>query len=88
MTLRERLLDAMLDGQIGNGLVVTRQALMRHFHDVNEATTGVFLSNSEMTTGAPHSPTYTHFTQRISEATYRIHPSALVERLEQRALPH
>lgn len=84
MTLRERLLDAMLDGEFGNGLVVTRQELIHHFHDVNEATTGVFLSNSEITTGAPHSPTYTHFTQRLSEGRYRIHPHALCERLAQR----
>ncbi len=84
MTLRERLLDAMLDGEIGNGLVVTRQELIRHFSDVNEATTGVFLSNSEINTGAPHSPTYTHFTQRLSEGRYRIHPNALVERLAER----
>ena len=84
MTLRERLLDAILDGKIGKGLVVTRQELMSHFDDVNSATTGVLLSNSEMTTGVPHSPTYTHFTQRISEGQYRIHPSALAERLAQR----
>lgn len=84
MTLRERLLDAMLDGEIGKGLVVTRQELISHFDDVNSATTGVLLSNSEMTTGVPHSPTYTHFTQRISEGRYRIHPGALVERLAQR----
>lgn len=85
MTLRERLLDAMLDGKIGNGLIVTRQELISHFADVNSATTGVFLSNSEMTTGVSHSPTYTHFTQRVSEGRYRIHPSALVERLAQRS---
>lgn len=84
MTLRERLLDAMLDGDIGRGLVVKRQELMRHFADVNEATTGVFLSNSEITTGAPHSPMYTHFTQRLSEGTYRIHPGALLQRLNER----
>jgi len=84
MTLRERLLDAMLDGEIGHGLVVTRQELIQYFADVSEATTGVFLSNSEITTGAPHSPMYTHFTQRLSEGRYRIHPAALVERLAQR----
>jgi hypothetical protein len=84
MNLRERLLDAMLDGEIGHGLVVTRQELIQHFADVNEATTGVFLSNSEITTGALHSPTYTHFTQRLSEGRYRIHPKALVDRLAER----
>ena len=76
MTLRERLLDAVLDGDLGHGLVVTRQELIDYFHDVKEATTGVFLSNSEIKTGKPHSPNYNHFTQRLSEARYRIHPSA------------
>jgi len=84
MTLRKRLLDAMLDGEFGSGLVVARQEFMRFFDDVNEATTGVFLSNSEMETGAAHSPTYTHFTQRVSEGRYRVHPAALAERLAQR----
>jgi len=84
MALRERLLDAILDGEIGQGLVITRQELIRYFRDVNEATTGVLLSNSELTTGAPHSPTYTHFTQRLSEGRYRIHPTALAERLIER----
>jgi hypothetical protein len=84
VTLRERLLDAMLDGELGRGLVITRQELIQHFPDVPESTTGVFLSNSEITTGATHSPNYTPFTQRLSEGTYRVHPSALAERLNQR----
>lgn len=84
MTLRERLLDAMLDGELGSGLLVKRKDFISFFNDVKEATTGVFLSNSEMKTGAVHSPTYTHFTQRISEGRYRVHPTALAERLAQR----
>ena len=85
MNLRERLLDAILDGQLGKGLVVTRQELIEYFPDVPESTTGVFLSNSEVKTGAPHSPTYKHFTERLEEARYRILPSALAERLAERS---
>ena len=84
MTLRNRFLDAMIDGHIGNGLIVTRQELIKHFSDINEGTTGCFLSNSEITTGAPHSPTYTHFTMRIRDGIYRIHPQALLDRMIER----
>lgn len=86
MTLRNRFLDAMIDGEIGNGLVVKRQELIRHFPDINEQTTGCFLSNSEIATGTPHSPMYQHFTMRISEGTYRIHPQALFDRMREREL--
>ena len=85
-TLRERLLDAMIDGQLGRGLVVTRQEFMDHFGNDNQATTGVFLSNSEVVTGAPHSPSYTHFTQRVSDGVYRILPEALAARMRERGL--
>lgn len=86
MKLRERLLDAMIDGEFGKGLVVTRQEFMQHFCNDNSATTGVFLSNSEMETGVLHSPTYTHFTQRINEGVYRVHPNALLARMHERGL--
>lgn len=86
MSLRDRMLDAMIDGKLGTGLVVTRQELITFFPDENPATTGVFLSNSEIETGKPHSPTYKHFTERLAEATYRIHPQALLARLAERGL--
>lgn len=86
MKLRERFLDAIIDGKIGKGLVVTRQEFMQYFSSDNAATTGVFLSNSEMESGILHSPTYTHFTQRISEGVYRVHPNALLTRMNERGL--
>lgn len=51
MTLRMRFLDAVIDGQLGNGIIVTRQEFMQFFPNDNPATTGVFLSNSEINTG-------------------------------------
>lgn len=84
MTLRDRFLDALIDGQLGKGIVVSRKEFMEFFPEDNSATTGVFLSNSEITTGAPHSPTYTHFTLRVVEGLYRVHPQALQERMQQR----
>lgn len=85
MTLRNRFLDAVIDGQIGNGIVITRNQFMAFFAQDNPATTGCFLSNSEIETGL-HSPTYAHFTLRVSEGTYRVHPCALQERMKQRGM--
>ncbi|MFV7771608.1 hypothetical protein [Shewanella marisflavi] len=84
LSLKERFLDAMIDGKIGRGLVVTREEFMAYFDKDNSNTTGCFLSNSEVKTGAVHSPTYDHFTQRIGDGTYRILPKALEIRLERR----
>lgn len=86
MTLRERFLDAVIDGKLGNGIVVSRQNFMDYFSDDNPATTGCFLSNSEIVTGQPHSPMYSHFTLRISEGVYHIHPDALRARMIERKL--
>lgn len=57
MSLRTKVLDALIDGHVGKGLIVTRQAVIQLFSDVAKTCTGVFLSNSEMTTGVS-SPTY------------------------------
>lgn len=85
MSLRNDVLDAVIDGRLGNGLVVTRQALIQLFSDITESYTGVFLSNSEMTTGLS-SPTYDHFTRRVGVGSYRIHPQALLQRMLEREL--
>ncbi|MCZ4337730.1 hypothetical protein [Shewanella colwelliana] len=84
VSLKERFLDAMIDGKIGCGLVVTREEFMAYFDKDNTNTKGCFHSNSEVKTGAVHSPTYDHFTQRIGDGTYRILPKALEIRLELR----
>ena len=85
MTLPERLLDAVIDGDLGHGLIVTRQEVINHFRSDTETYTGVLLSNAEMTTGH-HSPTYKKFTLRIDEGRYRIHPLALSARMQERGL--
>lgn len=85
MSLRERLLDAMLEGRIGNGLVITRQEVINYFSDVKSSYTGVLLSNAEMETGV-HSPTWAKYTERIEPGTYRIHPDALAQRARERHL--
>lgn len=85
MTLRNRFLDAVIDGHIGNGIIVTRKQFMDFFAQDNATTTGCFLSNSEIETGT-HSPSYKHFTLRVSEGSYRVHPVALQVRMEQRGI--
>ena len=86
MTLKEIFLDALIDGKIGNGIIVTRKEFMAYFSSENSATTGCFLSNSEIKTGVPHSPTFDHFTLRVSSGIYRIHPQIILERMQQRKL--
>lgn len=83
MHLRQRILDAMLDGELGAGVVVTRPEVIAHFPDVSKTYTGVVLSNAEMDTGT-HSPTWEHYTHRIARGVYRISPTALAERLRER----
>lgn len=86
MTFRDRFLDAVIDGHLGNGIVVTRKDLMDYFPDEKSTATGCFLSNSEIHTGS-HSPTYKHFTTRLSRGCYRVHPEILQLRTKQRGIP-
>jgi len=86
MSLREKFLDALIDGRIGRNGVVSRKELMTFFHEEKKTYTGVFLSNSEMQTGQ-HSPTYEHFTVRVGKGVYRVHHRALSERRRERGDP-
>jgi hypothetical protein len=84
MSLRERFLDAIIDGKLGQGIIVTRPQFIQYFKDDPLTYTGVFLSNSEMDTGQ-HSD-YIHFTLRIGKGIYRVHPVALYERMRERGI--
>lgn len=83
VSLKNQLLDAVLDGRLGRGLIVTRQDVIQAFPDEAESYTSVLLSNAEMET-ATHSPTWDKFTQRVDRGVYRIHPEALGKRLAER----
>lgn len=65
-SLREALLDAILDGTVGKGLIISCQELIKGFSEYSELHTGCFLSSSEMDT-ATHSPTYDKFTCPVGE---------------------
>ncbi len=82
-SVHDELLDAMLDGHIGTGLVITRKDVMDFFDQLKKSYTGVLLSNSEMET-SDHSPTWRKYTRRLSKGVYRIHPIALANRLRNR----
>ena len=85
MSLREQFLDALIDGRLGRGGLVSRGEFMALFREEKKTYTGVFLSNSEMRTGH-HSPTYHHFTIRVSKGIYRVDPEAILERRRARGL--
>ena len=84
MSLREEIIDAVIDGYIGRNGVVTRQEVIRYFRDHSQSYTGVILSNSEM--DRDHSPTYETFTQRVGRGRYRIHPGIIAQRKTDRSL--
>jgi hypothetical protein len=84
MSLREEILDAVIDGHIGQNGIVTRQEVIQYFKNHPESYTGVILSNSEM--DRDHSPTYRTFTQRIGKGRYRIHPEIITQRKEDRGI--
>ena len=84
MSLKEEIIDAVIDGHIGRNGVVTRQEVIRYFQDRPKTYTGVILSNSEM--DRDHSPTYETFTQRVGKGQYRIHPEIITRRKTDRGL--
>jgi len=84
MSLKEEIIDAVIDGNIGRNGVVTRQEVIRYFQDRPQSYTGVILSNSEM--DRDHSPTYETFTQRVSKGRYCIHPGIIAQRKTDRGL--
>lgn len=83
MSLRTQILDAVLDGKLGAGLVVTRQEVVSAFPDAKESYCSAILANSEI--NALHGLAYPRFTMRLSNGAYRILPAALEKRLQERA---
>ncbi len=86
MTPVERFLDAVIDGHLGKGLVVTRQEFIEHFPKDRVGTTGCSLSNSEIHTGQAHSPHYEPLTLRVTQGVYRVLPNVLEARMRTRGL--
>jgi hypothetical protein len=82
--LRELILNAVIDGELGTGLVVTRQQVMEKFKGkFADNYLSTILANSEM--GAKTSG-YPPFTIRIADGKYQIHPVELLYRMRDREL--
>ncbi len=43
MSLKNRFLDALINGDLGNGITISRQEFMQYFSDDHESFTGCFL---------------------------------------------
>lgn len=82
--LREQILNAVIDGELGDGLVVTRKQVMEKFKGkFEDSYLSVILSNSEM--GAKTSG-YPPFTIKHGRGKYRIHPVELLYRMRDRGM--
>jgi hypothetical protein len=83
-SLRQRLLDAVIDGKIGKGIVVTRAQMLRHFKDDKPTYVGSFLPNSEMDAKEKFGSVAKAFVIRVDTGKYQIHPTAIQERMRER----
>ena len=84
-SLRNVVLDAVIDGEFGKGIVVSVSELKAKFGggEYSENYLNTFLANSEMgalTAGYPR------FTIRVGEGVYQIHPVELLSRMRERGL--
>jgi len=83
MSLQEEILDAVIDGVIGNNGTITRQEVMQYFHQYSRNYTGGILSKSEI--DRDHIPmlfggfTDGRFFSRIGIQTYGYLPMQLPE---------
>jgi hypothetical protein len=84
-SLRNVLLDAVINGEFGNGIVVSVSELKATFGggEYSENYLNTFLANSEM--GALTAG-YRRFTIRVDDGVYQIHPVELLYRMRDRGL--
>ena len=84
-SLRNALLDAVIDGEFGKGIVVSVSELKAKFGggEYRENYLNTFLANSEM--GALTAG-YRRFVIRVSEGVYQIHPVELLYRMREKKL--
>jgi len=84
-SLRSVVLDAVIDGNFGKGIVVSVSELKAKFGggEYSENYLNTYLANSEM--GALTAG-YRRFTIRVDEGVYQIHPVELLYRMRDRGL--
>ena len=81
MSLREKFLDMVIDGEIGHGLIVSSKEFQEKLNTENKYDDS-FLPNSEIQ--ATHSPNYAKIVRRVRPGVYQVLPSALEARMKER----
>ena len=82
MTLKQRFLQAIIEGQIGQqdkqGIIITQKEFTAYFKNIKPTYSKTFLATAVIETGLTH----TRFLFRESKGIYRVHPLA-IEALKQ-----
>jgi len=82
MTLKERFLDAVSNGYLGEvddfGVVVSLKQFKTYFKDVKSDYINSFLPAAVIEIGQ-QSTTHTKYVFRVRKGLYRVHPDALLE---------
>ncbi len=82
MTLKDRFLEAVSNGELGevddHGVVVSLKQFKSYFKDVTTDYVNSFLPAAVIETGQ-RSTTHTRFLFRVRKGVYRVHPDAIEE---------
>jgi len=82
MTLKERFLEAVSNGELGEvddfGVIISLKDFKKYFKDITSDYINSFLPAAVIETGQ-YSTTHTKYLFRIRKGVYRLHPDALEE---------
>lgn len=85
MTLKEKFLNAVMDGELGTlsdfGAIVTLAEFKLYFKDIETDYVNSFMPAAVIETGQ-YSATHTRFLFRVRRGVYRVHPDALAEQFD------
>ena len=85
MTLKEKFLTAIIDGELGvlgdYGAIVTLAEFKRYFKDIETDYVNSFMPAAVIEAGQ-YSATHTKFLFRVKRGVYRVHPDALSEQFD------
>ena len=85
MTLKEKFLNAVMDGELGLlsdfGAVVTLADFKQYFKDIETDYVNSFMPAAVIEAGQ-YTATHTRFLFRVKRGVYRVHPDALAEQFD------
>jgi len=85
ITLKDRFLDAIISGKIGEkdsqGTIVTLKDFKAYFSDIKSSYASSFLATAAIDPGRV-TLTHTKFVFRKSKGVYLVHPDAISERVK------